>query len=83
MKKSLKGTWSINDVNNVEGADRKLSINGVLEFWVHDDALSQNSEYFKELFGIVFIDNHIQKKKKVSQYSQSKTKKIKPINSLI
>ncbi len=52
MKKSLKGTWSINDVNNVEGADRKLSINGTMEFWVHDEVLVQNSDFFKELFGM-------------------------------
>ena len=41
----------MNDINNVEGADRKVSINGNMEFWVHDEALAQNSEFFKELFG--------------------------------
>ncbi|MDR3549536.1 MAG: hypothetical protein P4M11_14930 [Candidatus Pacebacteria bacterium] len=51
MKKSSRGTWSVNDINNVEGADRKLSINGSLEFWVHDEALTENSEFLKDLFG--------------------------------
>ena len=43
--------WSIRDINNVEMADRKLIINKKLNFWVHDDALSANSDYFAELFG--------------------------------
>jgi hypothetical protein len=50
MKKAAKATWSINDINNAEGADRKIVINGLMEFWVHDAALAQSSGYFKELF---------------------------------
>lgn len=43
--------WSIRDFNNVETADRKLTVNKKFEFWVHDDALSYYSDYFAELFG--------------------------------
>jgi hypothetical protein len=43
-------SWSIKDFNNVETADRKLKINNKFEFWVHDDALSYNSDYFTEIF---------------------------------
>jgi hypothetical protein len=42
--------WSIRDINNVETADRKLIINKKQNFWVHDDALTSNSDYFCELF---------------------------------
>jgi len=42
--------WSIRDINNVETADRKLIINKRLNFWVHDDALISNSDFFCELF---------------------------------
>lgn len=43
--------WSIRDFNNVETADRKLIINKKFEFWVHDDCLTSNSDYFACVFG--------------------------------
>ncbi len=42
--------WSLRDINNVETADRKLVINKKLCFWVHDEALTANSDFFAELF---------------------------------
>lgn len=42
--------WSIRDINNVETADRKLIINKKLSFWVHEQALCSNSDFFTELF---------------------------------
>jgi hypothetical protein len=42
--------WSIRDINNVETADRKLVINKKVSFWVHEEALSSNSDFFAELF---------------------------------
>ena len=36
----------INNFNNVQTADRKLIINGELEFWVHDIILNDNCCYF-------------------------------------
>ena len=36
----------INNFNNVQTADRKLIINGKLEFWVHDIILNDNCSYF-------------------------------------
>ena len=43
--------WGIKDFNNVETADRKLVVNKKFEFWVHDEALCSQSEYFSEIFG--------------------------------
>ena len=54
----LKKTFTLNDLNNFEGADRKLCINENQEYWVHDEALTQNSGFFKHLFGIyIYIYN--------------------------
>ena len=44
---SLKISYSLNDFNNVETADRKLIINDKLEFWVHDYVLNTYCDYFK------------------------------------
>ena len=43
--------WGIKDFNNIETADRKLIVNKKFEFWVHDEALSNYSDYFSEIFG--------------------------------
>jgi hypothetical protein len=42
--------FSLRDFNNIETADRKLIINKKLNFWVHEKLLSENSNFFKELF---------------------------------
>ena len=47
-KKDIEN-YSINDLNNCIGADRKLVINNKEEFWVHDDILTYNSQYFLKL----------------------------------
>jgi hypothetical protein len=47
--------WGMRDLNNVEFADRKLIVNKKYEFWVHDDALCANSDYFAELFGKIIV----------------------------
>jgi hypothetical protein len=41
--------WSLRDFNNIETADRKLIINKKLTFWVHEELLLENSNFFKEL----------------------------------
>jgi hypothetical protein len=41
-------TFSINDLNNFIGADRKIIINDTYEFWVHDEALINQSNHFYE-----------------------------------
>lgn len=39
----------LKEFNNVETADRKLILNKDTQFWIHDDILSSNSDYFAEL----------------------------------
>lgn len=51
FKDAQLNSWGIRDFNNVETADRKLIINSHLEFWIHDNALSAESEYFAYIFG--------------------------------
>ena len=41
---------SLRDFNNIETADRQLIINNKINFWVHEELLSENSEFFKDLF---------------------------------
>ena len=41
--------FSLSDLNNYIGADRKLIINNSQEFWIHDILLQKNSEYFDKL----------------------------------
>lgn len=70
--------WSIRDINNVETADRKLIINKKLSFWVHDDALTENSNFFAELFEektVAFNSNesNIEHQNKNDNYLQIKT----------
>ena len=48
---TLYNTYGIKDFNNIENADRKLRINNKYEFWVHDDLLCHNSDYFALIFG--------------------------------
>ena len=43
-------SYGLKDFNNVETADRKLIVNNKLEFWVHDDLLTYNSDYFSYIF---------------------------------
>ena len=40
--------YSINDLNNFVGSDRKLVINDNQGFWVHDAILIKNSKFFKD-----------------------------------
>ena len=40
--------YSVNDLNNFVGSDRKLVINDNQEFWVHDQILMKNSKFFKD-----------------------------------
>jgi hypothetical protein len=40
--------YSINDLNNYVGSDRKVVVNDNQEYWVHDGALIKNSKYFKD-----------------------------------
>ena len=40
--------YSINDLNNYVGSDRKVVINDNQEYWVHDGALIKNSKFFKD-----------------------------------
>lgn len=49
-KKSTDHEFTINDLNNYVGADRKLIVNDSYEFWVHDAALMKNSKYFLQNF---------------------------------
>ena len=49
-KKSINHEFTINDLNNFVGADRKIVVNDTYEFWVHDFALQRTSKYFKENF---------------------------------
>ena len=46
--KSVDYEYSINDLNNFVGSDRKLVINDNQEFWVHDAILNKNSKFFKD-----------------------------------
>lgn len=48
--KSDLNSFTINDLNNYVGANRKLVINDTYEFWVHDAILIENSKYFGQLF---------------------------------
>ena len=41
--------FTLSDLNNFIGADRKLIINNSQEFWIHDILLIKNSEYFNKL----------------------------------
>lgn len=50
-KKSEISSFSVNDLNNFVGADRKLVINDSNSFWVHDILLIKHSKYFAELLG--------------------------------
>lgn len=49
-KKPNEYQFTINDLNNYVGADRKLVINDTYEFWVHDAALIKESKYFHQIF---------------------------------
>ena len=40
--------YSINDLNNYVGSDRKIVVNDNQEYWVHDGALIKNSKFFKD-----------------------------------
>ena len=40
--------YSINDLNNYVGSDRKIVVNDNQEYWVHDGALLKNSKFFKD-----------------------------------
>ena len=48
-KKKDINEFSLSDLNNYIGADRKLIINNSQEFWIHDILLINNSEYFNKL----------------------------------
>ena len=48
-KKKDISEFSLSDLNNYIGADRKLIINNSQEFWIHDILLQKNSEYFDKL----------------------------------
>ena len=48
-KKKDISEFSLSDLNNYIGADRKLIINNSQEFWIHDILLIKNSEYFDKL----------------------------------
>lgn len=48
-KKNTSKEYSLSDVNNFIGSDRKLIVNDSYEFWVHDAVLIRSSNYFKEL----------------------------------
>ena len=69
--------WSIYDINNMEGADRKLCINEVMEFWVHDEVLAQNSGYFRELFGMVVTTDAAEKERNKSGYPDQEKEETK------
>lgn len=56
-EQSKNYNFGIQDFNNVETADRKLVVNKKYEFWVHDDALAMNSDYFAEIFGKSLVLN--------------------------
>jgi hypothetical protein len=49
IKKKDISEFSLSDLNNYIGADRKLIINNSQEFWIHDILLIKNSEYFDKL----------------------------------
>ena len=48
-KKKEISEFTLSDLNNFIGADRKLIINNSQEFWIHDILLIKNSEYFNKL----------------------------------
>ena len=49
QKKKDISEFTLSDLNNYIGADRKLIINGINEFWIHDLILIHNSTYFYKL----------------------------------
>jgi len=84
--------FTLNDLNNYCGADRKLIINDSYEFWIHDIALTKTSNYFKKILTnknslqireeIVFVNGFSnlkkkKKKKKIKKKKKNKKKKYK------
>lgn len=67
-KKSEISSFSVNDLNNFVGADRKLVINDSNSFWVHDILLIKHSKYFAELLGT--NEKNPQKKRKLELMEQ-------------
>ena len=48
-KKKDISEFTLSDLNNYIGADRKIIINNSQELWIHDILLIKNSEYFNKL----------------------------------
>ena len=49
QKKKELSEFTLSDLNNYIGADRKLIINETNEFWIHDIILINNSAFFNKL----------------------------------
>jgi len=49
QKKKDISEFTLSDLNNFLGADRKLVINDINEFWIHDKILIYNSSFFYKL----------------------------------
>ena len=49
QKKKDLSEFTLSDLNNYIGADRKLIINDTNEFWIHDIILINNSTFFNKL----------------------------------
>ena len=49
QKKKDISEFTLSDLNNYIGADRKLIINEINEFWIHDIILIHNSSFFNKL----------------------------------
>jgi len=49
QKKKDISEFTLSDLNNYIGADRKLIINDTNEFWIHDIILINNSSFFNKL----------------------------------
>lgn len=49
IKKTDISEFTLSDLNNYIGADRKLIINETNEFWIHDIILIHNSTFFNKL----------------------------------
>ena len=49
QKKKDISEFTLSDLNNYIGADRKLIINEINEFWIHDIIMIHNSSFFNKL----------------------------------
>lgn len=65
---------SLKDFNNIETAERKLTINNKQSYWVHDEIISNSSDYILDILIQVDSDNnnnnHNKHKNKASNFAE-------------